>query len=159
MPVSRGHPSTDLQVTILEEQDNRCLYCGHKFGTLVTRGARVQVWLEVTWDHFIPFAYCGNNRDDNWVAACQLCNSYKSDLIFPGVLEIRDYIRDKAIANEHYPLPFWFTEETSSWSELEPFDHIRIELTRREAQLISQDAAALRMTVAEYIRYVLITGE
>lgn len=107
--VSRGYPPVSVQVALLEEQDNRCLYCGHKFGDLVVRKNNDWQWLELNWDHFVPYSYCASNHDDNWVAACHLCNSYKSDLLFKDVLEVRWYVFDKSIKKQHDPLPFWYT--------------------------------------------------
>lgn len=104
---SRKLPSTGIQFDILEQQDNRCLYCGHEFGTLVIRKHNEWTWLEVNWDHMIPYVYCLANPDDNWAASCQLCNGYKAALLFDSILAIRAYILNKAIANEHNPLPFW----------------------------------------------------
>jgi hypothetical protein len=94
------------------EQDNRCLYCGQEFGTLVIRRGNDWNWLHVTWDHFVPYTYSERNEDENWVAACQLCNGYKSSLVFADVLEVRTYILNKAIKNRHDPLPFWYTPPT-----------------------------------------------
>jgi hypothetical protein len=106
---SRRRPSTAVQVEVLIAQDNRCLYCGHRFGDLVIRRRDDWQWLELNWDHFVPFAYSNRNLDDNWVAACHLCNSYKSSLFFPDVQSARLHILDQAIRHEHDPLPFWYT--------------------------------------------------
>jgi hypothetical protein len=97
---------------VLIAQDNRCLYCGHRFGDLVIRRRDDWQWLELNWDHFVPFAYSNRNLDDNWVAACHLCNSYKGSLIFPDVHSARLHILDQAIRHEHDPLPFWYTGDT-----------------------------------------------
>lgn len=120
MGSTRRRPSTRVQVGLLVDQDNRCLYCGHRFGDLVVRKGNDWVWLEVAWDHFVPYAYSEANPDDGWVAACQLCNAYKSDLIFVGVVDVRRHVMDRAIANEHDPLPFWSTDPTTPPSEIVP---------------------------------------
>ena len=102
----RKPPPTDLQVALLMEQDNRCLYCGLEFGTSVWVKAR-ETTLEVNWDHMIPYAYVGTNPPDNWAAACQLCNGYKSDLIFASLDDIRAYILEHARRYRHDPAPLW----------------------------------------------------
>lgn len=111
---------THVQVDVLIAQDNRCLYCGHRFGDLVVRKGNDWQWLEIEWDHFVPFAYSNANPDDGWVAACHLCNSYKSDLIFPDVLAVRVHILERAVRNQHDPLPFWHTGEAVAAPDATP---------------------------------------
>jgi len=108
---TRKRPPTHVQADVLIEQNNMCLYCGHPFGDLIVRNGNDWVWLSINWDHFVPFALSNRNPDDGWVAACQLCNSYKGSLVFSDVRDVRTHILERAIANRHDPLPFWNTPD------------------------------------------------
>ena len=70
----RRVPTKRDQSLILDAQQNRCYYCDAEFDGEHTR---------VTWDHVVPFSYCGNNHRDNFVAACQVCNNLKADRLLP----------------------------------------------------------------------------
>ena len=76
---------------ILEKQDHSCLYCREKFGELIERGRWFST-LKVCWDHFMPYVYGFDNRPDNYVAACQLCNGIKSAIIFETIEAARSYV-------------------------------------------------------------------
>lgn len=91
----RRKPGKVIRDRILRRQDDRCLYCGHRFGDTVWRRGR-QVTLMLNWDHLVPYAYLAANPDDNWVAACHVCNGIKSSLIFQSVEEARDHILARA---------------------------------------------------------------
>jgi HNH endonuclease len=91
----RRKPEKAVQDRILGRQDGRCLYCGHRFGDTVWRHGQ-PVTLRLNWDHLIPYAYLAANPDDNWAAACHVCNGIKSSLIFQSVEDARDYILDRA---------------------------------------------------------------
>jgi hypothetical protein len=87
----RRRPSRGYRRQQLERQGNRCLYCDGEFGACVFhRGNRVR--LRTEWDHFVPFSYAQANPDENFVAACHICNGIKSDLIFQTVDEARVHI-------------------------------------------------------------------
>ena len=77
---------------ILYVQNNRCLYCEMEFGSsYFYKGKRQN--RRVNWDHLVPFSYSQNNYSYNYVAACNLCNSIKSNLVFQTVDEARVYIK------------------------------------------------------------------
>jgi 5-methylcytosine-specific restriction endonuclease McrA len=81
----RRRPTKADQARILTEQQNRCFYCGNDFGVVAERTGNGKPRLEplaVRWDHWEPFSHSANNNPDNFVAACQVCNAYKSNLIF-----------------------------------------------------------------------------
>jgi hypothetical protein len=107
MAATRKRPSGVIQADILEDQGNRCLYCGLEFGYAVWRRIYGTVWLEVHWDHRVPYSYLQTNPDSNWIAACQLCNGYKSSLMFATLEEIRSYIVRRARSHHHDPMPLW----------------------------------------------------
>lgn len=70
------------KANILRHQLRQCIYCGHVFG----KRARVE------YDHFIPFAFSGDNNKLNIIAACRECNRIKSASLFSSIEEARVYI-------------------------------------------------------------------
>jgi len=50
------------------------------------------VSLRINFDHVVPFAYSQNNYRHNFVAACHICNSIKSSMMFNTLDEARAYI-------------------------------------------------------------------
>jgi 5-methylcytosine-specific restriction endonuclease McrA len=79
----RRQPSAHTKQTLLLRQENRCYYCD-------------RLWiLRPTWDHYVPFAYCGSNPAENFVAACQVCNGYKSSMMFQTREEAQLYLRSR----------------------------------------------------------------
>ena len=78
---------------ILEHQNYQCLYCGARLGG---RGVRVE------YDHFIPFAFSGDNSRFNMVASCGKCNRLKSAFLFSSVEEARVHILNE---REQHNLP------------------------------------------------------
>jgi hypothetical protein len=73
----RRKPSAEAQKKILAAQDERCFYCDQKFGSIQLRGHKVHR-LVVEWDHLIPFSYTQSCHDEQFVAACDVCNGVKS---------------------------------------------------------------------------------
>lgn len=88
----RRGPGLKEQRQILEAQDYRCIYCECAFHSIRFRRNR-PIRLRIEWDHDIPFAYSQNNHTSNFVAACQVCNGLKSDLIFKDLDEARIRLR------------------------------------------------------------------
>jgi 5-methylcytosine-specific restriction endonuclease McrA len=78
----------------LEQQDYRCFYCERAFDSHAIRKSKL-IRLHVVWDHMIPFAYGQDNSNRNFVAACQICNSIKSDYCFQTVDEAKIHIMNK----------------------------------------------------------------
>ena len=96
----RNRPSLARQREILEAQGNRCLYCENEFGTLVAvRG--VMRRLGVAWDHLVPFSYSANNRDENFAAACGLCNGVKSNRVFETIEDARAFVKREWFRKEY----------------------------------------------------------
>lgn len=90
----RSRPSMAEQRAILNRQRDRCLYCDRRFGSLVWyKGKRVT--LRRHWDHLVPFDYARDNNDTNFVAACHVCNHWKSSKIFGCLEEIQVYVTEK----------------------------------------------------------------
>ncbi len=84
--VNKKKPSEKLQKKILTMQNYKCYYCDREIGT-------IRSMIGVEWDHFIPFSYCQNNNDDNFIACCPICNRLKSNYHFKDIFECREYIQ------------------------------------------------------------------
>lgn len=90
----RKTPGRKMKQLILNQQDNRCFYCEQTFGSTVERKGK-QLTLRIHWDHQIPYAYAQNNTTENFVAACQVCNTIKSDICFQTIDEAKLYLEEK----------------------------------------------------------------
>lgn len=90
-PIRRRRPSLKRRTQQLEEQEHRCFYCQRTFGSYIWRKNKL-VKLMIHWDHQVPWSYSRDNLPDNFVAACHLCNGFKSDKCFSTVEEARIFI-------------------------------------------------------------------
>ncbi len=90
----RKNLSAKQKVQQVESQGGKCFYCDRGFGSIVRRRNRWIV-LKVNFDHLIPFAYTQNNKLENFVAACHICNQLKSCFVFDSIEDIRGYILGK----------------------------------------------------------------
>jgi hypothetical protein len=90
----RKLPPISWRKLILERQDYCCLYCGQKFNSLVYYKKRAHR-LRCCWDHKEAYAYSFNNRPENYAAACQFCNAWKSATFFQSDEEVQTYVREK----------------------------------------------------------------
>ena len=77
----RKRPPTTRQRNILKLQGNKCYWCNREFGSYLYLKSKL-VRLIYHFDHVIPYAYTQTNYKHNFVAACQLCNEWKSSKIF-----------------------------------------------------------------------------
>ncbi len=95
-PVAHRHrrPGKAAQAAILEAQGQRCLYCELPFGYTYISRKRLRV-AALEWDHKLPFAYSQNELDENFAAACSLCNSIKADYCFQTLDEARLFISQR----------------------------------------------------------------
>jgi hypothetical protein len=84
----RKIPKKWLRKRILDEQNNRCLYCGVEFGTWED-GKQITV----EWDHIKPHCYTGANYE--FAAACGRCNRAKAGKVFDSIREVVNYVREK----------------------------------------------------------------
>ena len=87
----RKGPSKGRRKELLEQQENKCIYCGQLFGTYAKK-KRKTVKLQVRYDHFMPYCSAFNNKDENYVAACNICNGIKADKSFDSIEAARDHI-------------------------------------------------------------------
>ena len=89
-------PPKWVRDALLEDQQNRCFYCGSCFGDVAINEARrtgpKEKILKVEWDHVEPFNWTGNNHHLNFVASCQVCNSIKRGLYFATKEDARAYV-------------------------------------------------------------------
>lgn len=90
----RKLPSRSAQLKILAGQGDRCFYCEMSLGSVKFRHG-LPVVLKLNWDHSLPYAYSQNNNNENFVAACHVCNGIKSDKVFQTLDEARIYLQDK----------------------------------------------------------------
>ncbi len=89
----RKQPPVWLKKEILIEQDNRCFYCESPFTSWYVKGDGHPIKLRLNWDHITPFEYTMNNNNDNFVAACHLCNTIKGRRIFETIEEAKNWLR------------------------------------------------------------------
>jgi len=75
---ARRSPGVADKARILEEQSNKCFWCGREFGSYIISPKGIIHVLNPVWDHYIPYSYTHSDNVDNFVASCQRCNSHKS---------------------------------------------------------------------------------
>jgi 5-methylcytosine-specific restriction endonuclease McrA len=90
-PESRRGPSKRARADILERQRFECFYCHRRFGSAAYRGRR-RFTLRIEWDHVEPYSYGLDGSDQNFVAACHVCNSLKGAKIFQNYEEAEVYL-------------------------------------------------------------------
>lgn len=100
----RRFPPAALRRMVLESQSHRCAYCEKAFGSSPIRYGQ-PVTLKVHWDHVTPFSFLQGNPLDNWVAACHVCNGWKSNLIFHSLTEVQLHVHAKWAYARHHLAP------------------------------------------------------
>ena len=85
-------PTKTAKERLLRSQRGRCFYCGLEFGDFFKVGIRLYP-VRLHWEHLVPFAYAFNNADENFVAACDLCNQLKQDKVFDTINDAIIYVR------------------------------------------------------------------
>ena len=88
-PVSRVTASR-----LAESQNNRCFWCENEFGEYVMKQGVVRR-LDVVVDHVLPWTYSLNHGEENLVASCQICNGWKSSLVFETEDDCRGFLKRK----------------------------------------------------------------
>ncbi len=81
-------------IQLLEAFDYRCAYCERSFGLRVAIDGKSHR-LVIHWDHAVPYAYSQDNRTENFLPVCQLCNRWKGALCFQTIDEVRLYVAQK----------------------------------------------------------------
>lgn len=77
----RKIPNREEREHILENQGYACFYCGVAFKSIRYRN-NDPILIQLTWDHKLPYVIFQNSDPDNFVAACQVCNALKHDMVF-----------------------------------------------------------------------------
>lgn len=103
----RKRPSKEIQDEILLKQNDRCYWCDRQFGEYVLNPRGNIKKLTPVWDHYVPYDYTGSCRNDQFVAACQRCNSHKSARL---VLDVEHESEVKSILKR-----LWFK---GGWEDL-----------------------------------------
>lgn len=89
--LGRRGPSNKWRQMILQKQEYRCFYCDGQFGSRIWRWTRI-VRVKLVWDHVNPYVFSLDNRDQNFVAACQTCNGIKRDYVFDSYEAAKTFI-------------------------------------------------------------------
>lgn len=82
---------TVVRRALLARQDFLCAYCAVPFGSVVRKRGRL-ILTAVQFDHMVPLAWTQTNPDDNWAAACNICNQLKGALLFRTIADLVTYL-------------------------------------------------------------------
>lgn len=88
----RRAPAKSKQKKLLDSQGWCCFYCTNSFWSWVYRPNRGLHPLGIAFDHMIPYTFLEENPDTNFVAACDVCNSFKGSKLFDSIKDARDHI-------------------------------------------------------------------
>lgn len=78
---------------LVVNQNNKCYWCQREFGTAYIRKSEFAKTLQPTLDHKIPYSYIKDHEKENFVAACNLCNSFKGNRMFLNKNEGQKYLK------------------------------------------------------------------
>lgn len=106
--------------TFAAETGFACIYCAVVFGSVARRPRHEPVIVVMEVDHFKPVAWTGIEIDkDNFVAACQICNGFKQDMLFDSIANARRHI-DRQWVKHGYVIEFIPTrshfEDPEGWA-------------------------------------------
>ena len=79
---------------LIKEQKNRCYWCERKFGVLYMKGSKIKS-LNPCFDHIVPYSFSKASPIDGFVAACNFCNQFKSNMIFSHEDDCRKYLKKR----------------------------------------------------------------
>ena len=79
---------------IADQQEGRCFWCENEFGMYVMKQNVVRR-LEIVVDHVLPWSFSLDQGKKNLVASCQICNGWKSSLIFDSEEDCRGFLKRK----------------------------------------------------------------
>lgn len=103
--------------SLVSRQNHCCAYCLLPFGTIVSKRGNVIIQRPEV-DHFIPWAILESTEASNGIAACNICNNYKSDKVFNSIEEARRYILERRVERkvlvDYIPM-VPLTEDVGAW--------------------------------------------
>lgn len=91
---ARKIPKKSDRDHVLYIQENKCIYCERSFNSYVDKGKKY-LKLTPTWDHFVPWIFNQDNNTENFVASCQICNGFKSAMIFESLDAAKIFILNR----------------------------------------------------------------
>ena len=101
----RKSPPAKVRKEILANQDHKCAWCGRPFGASYWDGKRQKyAELRIHWDHILPYSVTEDNSQENFTAACSVCNGIKSSKVFSNPRDLAVYIDRKwrlKLSKEH----------------------------------------------------------
>ena len=83
----RKKPSKKKQKQLIKTQKNKCYWCNIQFGSFAISKKGKIYKLKPVWDHYIPYSYTGSCDDNQFVASCRICNSFKSAKIIRNEID------------------------------------------------------------------------
>jgi endogenous inhibitor of DNA gyrase (YacG/DUF329 family) len=94
--MKRKQPTKKRQIFLLQNQENRCYWCGNLFGSEFINKKYKAIILVPVWDHYVPFSFTLKSNDEQFVASCQLCNQFKGSFVVSNKNEdnVRSIIRN-----------------------------------------------------------------
>lgn len=92
--LKRKYPSKKMKEHILSEQNYECYWCNREFYLIYFRYNSIKSLLP-NYDHILPYSYSYSNSDNNFVAACNVCNSFKSSHVFEDEFLCKEYLKRK----------------------------------------------------------------
>ncbi len=76
------------------EEINICYWCGRNtYSEVVTKKGIIVLTKHI--EHKIPYAFTQKHKRDNLVVSCNLCNKFKSDIVFEDDEHVRYYLSKK----------------------------------------------------------------
>jgi hypothetical protein len=91
-----------IKKEILEEQNNKCIYCRLDFDKPIWNRKRLRYEkVRIEYDQFDAWIRSGDTRKNNMFAACRECNAIKGSRYFPTIDEARVWIlNERGVVDE-----------------------------------------------------------
>jgi len=92
----RKHLTKKQKEELCKKQHQCCYWCHRKFSTYVydSKTNRIRS-LNPVYDHYRAFSFTFDNRIENFVASCSICNAFKFNDYFKTENEMRQRIEGK----------------------------------------------------------------
>ena len=92
--IIRKRPPKTEQNSLLDLYEGKCAYCEQVIGSYVIYHGKDKQ-LKLNWDHQVPWVYSQDNRPSNFVPSCDVCNRWKSCLMFNTREEVMLYVQPR----------------------------------------------------------------